>query len=191
MNLITPLGAIGSSSCLTSSKRLKRPRAPIKKATAGKNASSELYATSCESPMQSSRMKAAKLRLSAAIHSPRLSRSGDAGVRPTRARCSVAVDKTERPDLGFCLAFASAAKDQPRGRADPTCQQESHPERADRGDRQVGAQLRAHIGRLAQALAERLCCTGELFALVLDLATHFGDAAGVVPVIGHCSSAPR
>src|SRR3954453_1232302 len=156
------------------------PSALIRNATAGKNASSELYATSCESPMQSSRMKAAKLRLSAAIHSPRLSRSGDLGVRPTRARCSVAVDKTERPDLGFCLAFASAPKDQPRGRADPACQQKSHPERADCGDRQVRAALSAPVRRLAQALPERLRRTRELFALGLDLATHFGDAAGVV-----------
>jgi hypothetical protein len=54
MNLITPFGAIGSRRFSTSSKRLKRPSAPTRNATAGKKASSELYATCCDRPMQSS-----------------------------------------------------------------------------------------------------------------------------------------
>ena len=86
MNVITPSGAIGSSSCLTLSNRLNTPSAPIRNATAGKNASSELYAICCDRPMQSSRMNALKLPFSAAIHSPRRSRPGELGVRPTRAR---------------------------------------------------------------------------------------------------------
>src|SRR5512132_4211974 len=173
MNVITPSGAIGSSSSLTLSNRSKTPSAPIRNATAGKNASSELYAICWERPMQSSRKKALKLPFSAASHSPRLSRSGELGVRPTRARrCSVAVDKAETPGLGLRLAFASAPEDQPRGRADPTCQQKTDAERADRRRRQVRPQLRAHVRRLAEALAQRLGGVGELIALGLDLAAH-------------------
>src|SRR5580765_5174517 len=149
--------------------------------TAGKKASSELYAICWERPMQSSFMNCAKLRFSAASHSPLLNRPGELGVRPTRPRpCSVAVDKTEPPDLGLRLAFASAPEDQPRGRADPTCQQEPHAERADRGRRQVRAQLRAHVRRLADAVPQGLGCTRELLALALDLAPDVGDGPRVV-----------
>ena len=42
MNVITPFGAIGSSSRVTSSNRPNRPSAPMTNAMAGKNASSEL-----------------------------------------------------------------------------------------------------------------------------------------------------
>src|ERR1700742_2525133 len=116
--------------------------------------------------MQSSRMNALKLPFSARSHSARLSRSGEPGVRPTRAlRCSVAVDKTEPPGLGLRLAFASAPENQPRSRADPTCQQEPHAERADRCRHEIRAELRAHVRRLAEALAQRLGCVGELVAL--------------------------
>src|SRR5690242_3681068 len=104
--------------------------------------------------MQSSRMNALKLPFSALTHSPRVSRSGELGGRPIRARrCSVAVDKAETPDLGLRLAFASAPEDQSRGRTDPSSQQEPDAERADRRRNQVRAQLRAHVRRLADAVA--------------------------------------
>src|SRR6478752_2383084 len=134
MKVMTPCGAIGASNCSRLSYRPKRPSAPITNATAGKNASSELYATCCERPMQSWRMNAPKLPFRASSHSPRLSRSGELGLRPMRARRpSVAVDKAESPGLGFCFAFASAPEDQSCGRADPSCEQEPDTERADCG----------------------------------------------------------
>src|SRR5204863_3070787 len=112
------------------------------------------------------------------------------GVRPTWApRCSVAVDKAETSDLGLRIAFATAPEDQPRGRADPTCEQKTDAERADRGHRQIRPQLRAHVRRLADAIPQRLGGVGELFALALDLAPDVRDGAGVVTC--HCSSGPR
>src|SRR5919197_1099680 len=128
MNLITPFGAIGPSRLFTSSKRWNRPSAPTRNAIAGKNASNELYAICWARPMQSSPMNPEKLRLNAASHSPRLSRSGDRGARPTRARrCSVAADKTEAAYLGLRLALATAAEDEARSRADAPGQQETDP----------------------------------------------------------------
>src|SRR2546423_1917194 len=122
MNLITPLGAIGSSRLLTSPKSPKRPRAPTTNAIAGKNASSELYAICCARPMQSSAMNSWKLRLSAAIHSARLSRCGALGGRPTCRRSvavrSVAVDKAEATDLCLGRTLSAAPHQQPHGRAD-------------------------------------------------------------------------
>src|SRR5437763_289305 len=178
MNLITPPGAIGSRRRLTSSKRWKSPSAPTRKATAGKNASSELYAICCASPMQSSLMNSEKLRLSAAIHSPRLSRSGERGTRPAVARrCSVAVDKAEAADLGLCLAFATAPEDQARRRTDPARQQESDPQRPGRSGREVPAQLPANVRRLAEARAEVLGGVGQVLALRLDVAPDVGDRA--------------
>jgi hypothetical protein len=101
MNLITPFGAIGSSSCFTSSKRWKSPSAPTRKAIAGKKASSELYAICWARPMQSSFMNSAKLRLNAASHSARLSFSGELGACPAVASRSVAVDNAEAAELCF------------------------------------------------------------------------------------------
>src|SRR5436190_13466892 len=140
--------------------------------------------------MQSSRMNALKLPFSAAIHSPRRSRSGELGVRPTRARpCSVAVDKAEAPDLGLRVAFASPPEDQSRGRADPSCQKKPDAECADGCRHQVGAQLPAHVGDLFETVAQRLRSAGQLLTLVLDVAPDVGDAARVAT--GHCSSMPR
>src|SRR5919204_2101038 len=182
--------AIASPSRLTSSKRWNRPSAPTRKAIAGKNARSELYAICWARPMQSSPMNPEKLRLNAASHSPRLSRSGDRGERPTRARrCSVAADKAEAAHLGLRLAFATAAEDQARGCADAACEQEADAERAGRGDRQVRAQLRADVRRLADAFAQLLGCTGELLSLGLDVAADVRDRARVAT--GHRSSTPR
>ena len=123
-------------------------------------------------------MNAEPLRFSAEIHSPRLSRSGEPGTRPTVARrCSVAVDKAEAADLGLRLAFATAPEHQARRRTDPARQQESDPERPGRGRREVPAQLPANVRRLAEARAKVLRGVGELLALRLDVAPDVGDRA--------------
>src|SRR6266545_5353974 len=105
--------------------------------------------------MQSSRMNSRKLLLSAASHSLRLRRPGERAFRPTRAGCSVAVDKAEATDLRLRLAFAPAPEDQARRRTDAAGQQEADAERTDRRGRKVGAQLAADVGGLAEALAQR------------------------------------
>src|SRR4051812_27523772 len=125
--------------------------------------------------MQSSRMNSAPARLSAASHSRSDRRSGELGVLPTRARCSVAVDKAEAAERGFRLAFAAAAEDQARRRADATRQQEADAERSDRDGRQVRAQLAGDVGGLADALAQRLGSVRQLLALGLDLAANVRD----------------
>src|SRR5262245_10749537 len=124
IKVTTPSGATGASNDSRLSKRLNRPSAPTMNASAGKNASSELYAICWERPMQSSRRNRAKLRFSAASHSLPLSRSGELGVLPADRRCSVAVDKTEPPKCGFRLALALATEDQSRRRSNPACQHE-------------------------------------------------------------------
>src|SRR5438874_8159685 len=190
MKVITPPGAIGSSRRLTSSKRWKSPSAPTRNAVAGKNASSELYAICCARPMQSSLMNSEKLRFNTAIHSPRLSRSGERGTRPAAARrCSVAVDKAEAAELGLRLAFAPAPEDQTRARTDPTRQEEADAERAHGDGRQVLAQLSADVRRLAEARAQAVRRVGQLLAFRLDLPPDVGDGARVAT--GHCSSTPR
>src|SRR6478736_6285687 len=112
MNLITPFGAIGSSSRFTSSKRWKRPSAPTRNAIAGKKARRALYAICWASPVQSSCLNAAKLRLNAARQSEKLSCSGELGARPTFASRSVAVDNAEAAELCLRLALPTAPEDQ-------------------------------------------------------------------------------
>src|SRR4051812_5714867 len=103
------------------------PSAPTRNATAGKNASSELYAICCDMPMQSSAMNSLKLRLSAASHSLPLSPSGERAGWPTCACCSVAVDKAEAAERGLRLAFTPAPEHQSGSRADTARDEE--PER--------------------------------------------------------------
>src|SRR5215216_1421278 len=165
------------------------PSAPTRKATAGKKASSELYATCCESPMQSSARNSLKLRFSAANHSLELSRSGERGGWPTCACCSVAVDKAEAAERGFRLAFAPAPEDQPRGCADAAGDEESEGERARRHRRQVRAQLAGDVGGLSNAFAKILCGLRQLLAFRFELAPDVLGAARVSACC-HCSSAP-
>src|SRR4051794_36957480 len=118
MNVITPFGAIGSSSSFKSSKRWKRPSAPTRNAIVGKKASNALYAICWASPMQSSFLNAAKLRLNAACQSEKLSCSGELGARPAVAFRSVAVDNAEAAELCLRLALPPAPEDQANGCAD-------------------------------------------------------------------------
>src|SRR6266508_634555 len=189
MNLITPLGAIGSRSVFTSSKRWNRPSAPTRNVMAGKKASSELYAICWARPMQSSFMNSEKLRFSAASHSARLNRVGDRGARPARGPRSVAVDKAEAADPGFRVALTPAPEDQPRGRADPAGEQEAHTECTHRDRGQVGTQLALDVGRLTQTLAQGVRSVGELLTLRLDVAPDVVDRARV-PTDCHRSSVP-
>jgi hypothetical protein len=124
--------------------------------------------------MQSSFMNSEKLRLIAATHSPRESRCGDEGVRPT---CSVAVDKAETAELGFRLAFPSAAEDQPRGGADATREEKSGTQRACGHGGQIRTQLRADVRCFADFLSEVLGGSGELFPLGFDIAPDLLDCA--------------
>src|SRR5436309_3135087 len=188
MNLITPFGAIGSRRRFTSSKRWKRPRAPTTNAIAGKNASSELYAICWDRPMQSSFMNSEKLRLSEASHSEAVSFSGEVGARPARASRSVAVDKAEAAELGLRLAFATAPEDQTCSGTDPSGQQKPDAERARRDDRKVGTNLRADVGRFADALAQRLGRARELLSFGFDVPPDLVHRARVPT--GHRSSAP-
>src|SRR6185436_782609 len=139
--------------------------APTRNATAGKKASSELYAICCDRPMQSSARNSLKLRLIAASHSLQLSRSGERGGWPTGACCSVAVDKAETAERGLRLALASAAEDQPRCCADTTRDEEAKRQRSDRDGRKVRAQLAGDVRRVADALPQIVCRIGELLAL--------------------------
>jgi hypothetical protein len=126
--------------------------------------------------MQSTFMNFEKARLKEAIHSDRLSFTGDSGAWPARAS-SVAVDNAKATELGLGLAFASAPEDQPRGRADSSRQQKSHSESAGRDDRQIGAELPRDVGRLADLLTEALGRAGKLLALDLDVVANLVDRA--------------
>src|SRR5947199_2165058 len=138
--------------------------------------------------MQSSRMKAEKLPLSAPNHSEALSFSGESGGRPTRARCSVAVDKAEAAELGLRLAFAAAPEDQARRRADSSGQQKSDAERPCSDDRQVRLHLGADVRCFPDACAQAFGRAGELLPLRLDVLPNLLDGARVAT--GHRSSTP-
>jgi hypothetical protein len=132
--------------------------------------------------MQSSFMNSEKLRLNAARHPPSFRRVGEPGVRPT---CAVAVDKAEAAEPCLRLALPPATEDQARGRADPAGQHEAETQRASGDRRQVGAQLAADVGCLADALAEVVRRPGQLLALRLDVAANLLERARVPT--GHCS----
>src|SRR5437762_2261402 len=138
--------------------------------------------------MQSSRMNADKLLLKAPSHSEALSFCGESGGRPKRARCSVAVDKAEAAKLGLRLAFASAAEDQARRRADSSRQQESHAERPGGDDGQVRPHLGADVRRFVDARAQGFGRAGELLPFGFDVAPNLLDGARVAT--GHRSSTP-
>src|SRR6266536_2531089 len=127
--------------------------------------------------MQSSLMKAERLRFSAASHSALLSRSGERGARPSRARRSVAVDKAEATDLRLRLAFARAPEDQPGGRAHAACEQDAQAQGTRRCHRKIRPQLAADGGRLAKAVSKRVRGVVEVRSLRLDLAPNLGDPA--------------
>src|SRR5580765_5805805 len=127
--------------------------------------------------MQSSFMNLEKARLKDAIHSDRLSFSGDSGAGPVRASRSVAVDNTKATELGLGLAFASAPEDQPRGRPDSSRQEKAHSESADRDDRQIGAELPRDVGRLADLITQAVGGSGKLLALDLDVVANLVDRA--------------
>src|SRR5215210_3368949 len=124
--------------------------------------------------MQSSLMNSEKLRFRAASHSPTLRRVGEPGVRPT---CSVAVDNAEAAEACLRIAFPPAPEDQSRGGTDTAGQHEADPERAHRDCRQIGAQLAADVGRLADALPQLFRCACELLALGLDVVPNLLERA--------------
>src|SRR5437764_5147686 len=132
--------------------------------------------------MQSSARNCEKLRLRIAIQSARLSFAGVRGARPAGAERSVAVDKPKATDLRLRIALATAAEEQPRRRADAACEEETCTEGASGGDRQVRPQLGADVRRLADALAQRLGCACELFALELEVAPDVLHGAAVMHV---------
>src|SRR6266536_4668646 len=74
MMLVTDFGATGSRKSRSAPYAPIRSRNAIKKIIAGKNASRELYATCCESPMQSSATNSLPLDLKTASQSRTLRR---------------------------------------------------------------------------------------------------------------------
>src|SRR4030081_3066251 len=139
--------------------------------------------------MQSSFRNAEKVRLNTVSHSAGLSFSGELGTCPTGVSRSVAVDNAEAAERRFRLALPPAPEDEPGSGADAARQQETDPERPGRNHGEIGAQLGADVGRLADLLAERLRRTGQLFSLGLDVAAHLLE--GPTVATGHRSSAPR
>src|SRR6478609_8701488 len=140
--------------------------------------------------MASSAMNSLKLRLTAAIQSERLSRSGPPGAWPTSARSSVAVDKAEAADLGHLFALSTPSEDQPHRGADAAGEQEAGAERARRDRREVRAHLPGDVRGLIDALAERLGRGREVLALRLQVAANVGGRARVVRPGCHRSSTP-
>jgi hypothetical protein len=127
--------------------------------------------------MQSSFMNLENARLKEAIHSERLSFSGDSGAWPARASRSVALDNAKATELGHGVAFASAPEDQPRGRADSSRQEKSHSESAGRDDRQIRAEPPRDVGRFADLFTEAVGRAGELLAFDLDVVANLVDRA--------------
>src|SRR6266446_815019 len=138
--------------------------------------------------MQSSFRKAEKLRLNAVSHSAGLSFSDELGTCPAVSSRSVAVDNAEAAELRLRLAFPPTAEDQPCGGADTPREQEADSERPDGDDREVGAQLGADVGRLADLFAKGLGRTGELLPLGFDVPADLVERPAVAT--GHRSSAP-
>src|SRR3954453_1339956 len=122
--------------------------------------------------MQSSAMNCLPVRLKASSHSRKLSRSGPLGAWPVRAVASVAVDKREPPEAGLRPAFASTTCHQPHRRADAASDEEARTKGSGRDDRELRADLRADVGRLADLGTEVVDGGCELVALGLDLAAH-------------------
>src|SRR5436190_3795332 len=187
-NEITLWGTVPSSALSTGPKRWNTARNPIRPASAGKSASNELYAISCERPMQSSAMNCEKLRFSAAIQSRRLSFSGPRGARPARgARArSVVVDKAEPADTCSRRSFAPATEEQTRRRADAAREQEPDSERARSDDGELCAELRRDVRCVAQRVRGR----GELVALGLEVAANVVDRAAVTRLCHRSSRLP-
>src|SRR5439155_9030177 len=130
--------------------------------------------------MQSSAKSWEKVRLRIAIQSARPRFAGVRGGRPTRPERSVAVDKPKATDLRLRIALATAAEEQPRRRADASCEEEACTERTRSDDGQVRPQLRADVRRLAHAFAQRLRCACELLALELEIASDVVERAAVM-----------
>src|SRR5439155_18909625 len=141
-----------------------------------------------ERPMQSSFMNAEKLRLTAANHSAGPSFSDELGTCPALGSRSVAVDNAEAAELGLRLALPPAPEHQSGGGADAARKEEANSERPDRNRRQIGAQFGADVGCLADLLAKRLRCTGELLPFGLDVPADLVERTAVAT--GHRFSAP-
>src|SRR6266498_20058 len=198
---VTPLGATVPTKCSSESKAPvpKSPSRPISRTTVGRNASSELNATCCASPVQSSSRNCLPARLNASSHSRQDSRNGHAGARPRsvlageldetssamfRQALLVAVDKGERAEACFRPALPAAPHQQAHGRPDPTRQDEAEPERGDGRDRNLALQLRVHV----QPGAHLVHGVGEALALGFDFAANLLGGAAVRR--GHRASAP-
>src|SRR6185503_6183731 len=83
---------------------------------------------------------------------------------------SAAVDKRERAERRLRAALAPTAGEEAHRRADPAGEDEAGGEGAPRCDREVGAELRVHVRRLAESVPEVLDGGGERLALHLELA---------------------
>src|SRR5918996_273926 len=128
--------------------------------TAGKNASSELNATCCARPMQSSARNSLNVRLRTLSHSRALSRSGPRGTRPISS-ASAAVDKREAAGLRLGATLAAATGEDPHRRPEPAREEESRAGGTGREDGQLRAKDRGHVRRFLQ-LVYRI---GELLSL--------------------------
>src|SRR5262245_53845254 len=163
----TDSGATGSRKFSSALYAPIRSRNAIRKIIAGKKASSELYATCCESPMQSSDRNSLPLCLKTASQSRALRRSA-----------SVAVDKGEPPEAGLRRPLAPPP-DHPHRRPDPARGHNPGSERACGDDGQLRAQLLADVRRLPDLVPEVVDGSRELLALGLDLVPHLGRSAVV------------
>src|SRR6266540_3071967 len=162
-------------------RAIASPSGPPKTITLGKNASSELNATCCPRPRQSSAMNCFAVRLKTSSHSRAESLCGPGGTCPTSGPASAAVDKREASGLRLRLALAAAAREQSHRRADPAGEEEAGTRRAGCEHGELGAHHRAHV-RGGTQLVDRVC---ELLPLALDLAA---DVVGYAPVrSGHHS----
>ena len=121
-----------------------RSRNAIRKIIAGKNASSELYATCCERPMQSSARNSLPLDLKTASQSRRLS--------AVRAGC-----RQRRRPISRIVAPIPPAMTNPAARAPAVI------------TGQLRAHLRSDVRRLANLVPEVVDGAGQLRALGLDL----------------------
>src|SRR5215216_433613 len=137
--------------------------------------------------MQSSAMNSLPARLNTSSHSRALSRSGPAGVWPTSARLSVAVDEREAAKARLLAAFAASPEEQPGGCADPARDHKARAERAGGDDGEVRAKLCRHVRRLAHLVAQLFDRVRELLALQLDVVA---DLLRRARVTRHRSSAP-
>src|SRR4051812_12683317 len=109
--------------------------------------------------MQSSARNCFAARLSEAIHSPKPSLAGLDGARPTLASAPEEREAANARSFLGCM-LAAAPREVAHRRPDPAREDETDRESAGDRDRQVRAQLRRQIGRLAD-LATQLIDRGR------------------------------